>query len=147
MTQRNLTLTIANPILKLLLRSPLHGAVSQQIMLITVTGRKSGKPYTTPVNYIQENDRLHVVSHQHRTWWRNLHPHGPVIVHLRGQKLAASGYAFTDSKEVAPRLFRYLQEVSHYAEPLGIGLDEEGQPLREEVNEACTGKVMVEIHL
>jgi len=38
-----------------LLQSPLHGLVSQGMLLITVTGRKSGKTYTTPVEYRQEN--------------------------------------------------------------------------------------------
>jgi hypothetical protein len=36
----------------LLLRSPLHGLVSGRIMLLTVTGRRSGRLFTVPVSYL-----------------------------------------------------------------------------------------------
>jgi hypothetical protein len=41
-----------NPIVSWLLRSPLQGLMSSSTMLITFAGRKSGKTYTTPVNYV-----------------------------------------------------------------------------------------------
>jgi F420H(2)-dependent quinone reductase len=37
----------------LLLRSPLHGLVSGRIMLLTVTGRRSGRLFTVPVSYLR----------------------------------------------------------------------------------------------
>ncbi len=37
----------------LLLRSPLHGLVSGRIMLLTVTGRRSGRPFTVPVSHLR----------------------------------------------------------------------------------------------
>ena len=36
--------------MKLVLRSPVHKMVSKTVLLITFTGRKSGKTYTTPVD-------------------------------------------------------------------------------------------------
>ena len=39
-----------NPFVGALLRSPLHGFMSNSTMLLTYTGRKSGKTYTTPVS-------------------------------------------------------------------------------------------------
>ena len=45
---------------------------SKSILLITVTGRKSGKKYTTPVNYLRRGDELTIISLHTRTWWRNL---------------------------------------------------------------------------
>ena len=39
-----------------LLRSPLHGVMSKRVLLVTFTGRKSGKAYTTPVSYMREGD-------------------------------------------------------------------------------------------
>ncbi len=61
-----------NSFVKLMLRSPLHGMIDNGVMLITVTGRKSGKPITTPVNYLPLGDSLAIVSLRERTWWRNL---------------------------------------------------------------------------
>ncbi len=39
-----------NPIMMWLLRSPLHGMLSSSTMIITYTGRKSGKMFSTPDN-------------------------------------------------------------------------------------------------
>jgi hypothetical protein len=38
-----------NPLVTWLVRSPLHSLVDQHTMVITVTGRTSGKRYTLPV--------------------------------------------------------------------------------------------------
>lgn len=147
MAKRNLNLMIANPLMKLLLRSPWHWVASNQILLITVTGRKSGKQYTTPVNYIREDDTLTVISHRHRTWWRNLRGGAPVIVYVRGKKLKATGQVFEEKTAVAERFYKYLQAFPQFAEPLGVGLDAEKQPIRADVETSAEGKVMVEIHL
>ena len=40
---------LVNPIVRLILRSPLHRLVSGSILLITYQGRKSGKTYTLRV--------------------------------------------------------------------------------------------------
>ncbi len=40
---------VANPFVRLILRSPLHGTMSAGLLLITYHGRKSGKEYTLPV--------------------------------------------------------------------------------------------------
>jgi len=40
-----------NPLMRALLRSPLHGLLSGMLMLLSYTGRKSGKVYTIPIGY------------------------------------------------------------------------------------------------
>ena len=50
-----------NPIVAAILRSPLHAAMSNSTMLLTFSGRKSGRTYTTPVNYVRDGDELLVV--------------------------------------------------------------------------------------
>ncbi len=52
---------IWNPLVRLILRSPLHGVMSKGIMLITYTGLKSGKEYTLPVSYLQDGGRIYVI--------------------------------------------------------------------------------------
>ena len=73
-----------NPIVSWLLRSPLQGLMSTSTMLITFSERKSGKTYTTPVNYVQDDHTLLVVSPKDRLWWRNLRGGAPVTVFVRG---------------------------------------------------------------
>ena len=84
-----------NLIVKLLLRSPLHRLLSGSTMLITVTGSKSGREYTTPVNYVRDGDQLTVVSRRERSWWRNVAGGAPVTVTLLGREVAGRA-------EVAP---------------------------------------------
>ena len=150
MAQRNLSLAIANPMMKFILQSPLHRIASSQIMLITVTGRKSGKQYTTPVNFVEIDDfedegLLSVVSHQHRTWWRNLRGGAPVTIVLRGQRRQAYAEVFEEQAEVAERLYDHLLDVPQFAEPLGVGLDADGEPIRADADTAAVGKVMIEV--
>ena len=57
-----------NGFMSWVLRSPLHGMLSNGMMLITVTGSKTGKKYTTPVEYFLEDDHLLVMTNRDRTW-------------------------------------------------------------------------------
>jgi hypothetical protein len=47
---------IGNVFVRLLLRSPFHGWLSDNVLLLTYTGRKSGKRYTIPVAYGRVGD-------------------------------------------------------------------------------------------
>ncbi len=40
-----------NPLMRALLRSPFHGLLSGMLMLLSYTGRKSGRTYTIPIGY------------------------------------------------------------------------------------------------
>ncbi len=57
-----------NPIMTLLLRSPLYRLAGPGMMLITYTGRKSGKVYTTPINYSEIDGELLTTSFKGRKW-------------------------------------------------------------------------------
>ena len=78
---------IGNPFVKLLLHSPLHGLISDSTMLITVTGRKTGKKYTTPINYVRDGDIITVFSKRRRSWWKNLRGGAPVTIRIKRQNL------------------------------------------------------------
>ena len=51
---------IIDPVLKAVLRSPLHRLVSDSLLFITFIGRKSGTEYTAPVGYEQLNGTLYI---------------------------------------------------------------------------------------
>jgi hypothetical protein len=42
---------VINPLVRWLIRSPLHWLASRRLALITYTGRRSGRAYTIPVGY------------------------------------------------------------------------------------------------
>jgi hypothetical protein len=82
---------IANPVVTHVLRSQMHALLSRSLLLITVTGRRTGRPTTLPVRYALQGDDLLIVSSADRTWWRNLEGGAPVMVHLHGALLHGHG--------------------------------------------------------
>ncbi len=80
-------MTRLNPAIGWLLRSPLHGLLSWGLMLITVTGRRTGRRYTIPVGYQPYGESLTVLVSKARrkSWWRNYLEPAPVELQLRGQ--------------------------------------------------------------
>jgi deazaflavin-dependent oxidoreductase (nitroreductase family) len=70
-----------------ILRSPLRFLLDSTLMLVTVTGRKSGRQFTIPVGYQRDGDRIVVLVSRRRTklWWRNYREPGPIEVHTRGE--------------------------------------------------------------
>lgn len=81
-------LSLFNPVIGALLRSPLHRLLSPGLLLLTVTGRHSGRRYAIPVGYQRDGDDLVVMVSEARRkqWWRNYYEPGPVDVRLRGQE-------------------------------------------------------------
>lgn len=149
MAKQSLSITIGNPIMKFLLRTRWHKVASESIILITVTGRKTGKQYTTPVNYIEDEESgiLTILTHKHRTWWRNLRGEAPVTVVLRGETLTGTGHVYEDGPERAESFYYYLCAAPRLAPHLGVETDDEGQPIRASAEAAAEGKVMVEVWL
>jgi hypothetical protein len=78
-----------NPLVACLLRSPLHPLLSGGVMLVQVTGRRTGRRYWIPVGYQREGDRITVLVSRARRkqWWRNYREPGPVAVLLEGRML------------------------------------------------------------
>ena len=79
-----------NPLVTWLLRSPFHRLLDGSILLLTYTGRKSGRAFTLPINYRQFGDRLRLISRQDKPWWKNVRGGAPVQLWLRGQPVAGT---------------------------------------------------------
>ena len=77
-------LVLANAIATTILRSPWHSMRSDHLLLLTFTGRKSGKEFTTPMRYVQEGQTLRLVVVK-SLWWKNLVGDATVRVLLRGE--------------------------------------------------------------
>jgi deazaflavin-dependent oxidoreductase (nitroreductase family) len=136
-----------NSIMIFILRSPLHGLLSGSTILITCTGRKSGKVLTVPTNYVREDGKLLVTSFRKRTWWRNLRGGVSVTVRLQGRDCPGEGKVIEDADEVAEGLRVYFRRVPQWAKYSGVMLDANGEPNLESVKRAVQDKVMVEIRI
>jgi hypothetical protein len=83
-----------NDFMSWVLRSPFHGMLSDGMMLLTVTGRKTGKKITFPVGYYREGEYLWVITSRDRTWWKNLR--GGVGVDLLLKRKPITAFAEPD---------------------------------------------------
>ena len=128
-----------------ILRSPLHAMLSKNTLLLTFTGRISGRQYSTPVNYALIDDVIFIFSKRDRTWWRNLRGGAPVSFRWQGGTATGWGEAFEDDAEVERGLMTYLQAVPSVAKYFEVRLDEEGHLKREDVAQAAKPRMLVKI--
>ncbi len=103
-----------NPAIVGLLRSPLHGIASKGLLVLEITGRRSGKQYAIPVGYQwRSNDVWVLVSKsQRKQWWRNFRtPHSLSLV-IRRERRDGSGVLIdkgsADYRQFIERTFRQL---------------------------------------
>jgi hypothetical protein len=91
----------ANPLVKAILRSPLHPLVSRHMALVSVTGRRSGKVYTFPVGYERDGEhvKIGVGWPDRKRWWRNLRGEGaPIGIRLGGDQRTGHAVARGDER-------------------------------------------------
>lgn len=100
---------VINPLMRLMLRSPLHPLMSSSLMLITYTGRKSGKVYTTPVRYLRVSDSIQCFTSADTQWWRNLRGGAEVILTIQGKDARYSANVIeSDPQRTREALRHYL---------------------------------------
>lgn len=75
-----------NPVVRWILQSPLHGLMSKGVLLIAFTGKKSGKEYITPVQYVRSGKTVWIMVGfpEKKVWWKNLVGGGWVRVCIQG---------------------------------------------------------------
>ena len=76
---------IINPTVRFLLRSPVHRWFSDSLMLITLTGRKTGKRYTIPVRYLRNEGAVWAFTSVETKWWKNLIDGASVSLRIQGK--------------------------------------------------------------
>jgi deazaflavin-dependent oxidoreductase (nitroreductase family) len=132
--------------MKFILRSPMHGMVSKTMLLITFIGRKSGKTYTTPVDYSQDGDQVTIFTHAN--WWKNLNGGSPVTLRMRGRDLQGIAEPVAEDKgAVAAGLMEHLRKVPSDAKYYGVTFDDQKNPRAEEVEKAAQSAVMIRVRL
>ncbi len=137
---------LLNPIVATLLRSPLHGLMSKDIMLITFTGRKSGRKYTTPVTYVR--DGSHVRLFTQTPWWRNCRDGAEVTLLLEGSERRGTSEAIDqDRPRMAEALTDLLRRVPRDAGYYDVKIGPNGEPDAADLERALGELALVEIQL
>ena len=113
-------------------------------MLITVTGCKTGRQYSTPVGFYRDHECLWVMTNRDRTWWRNVRKGANVSLLLKGKSLHAFAELESDEKAVEARMFDYMGQVPLAAKPLGIRMENK-TPNREDILRVARDRLFVKI--
>lgn len=136
---------IINPVMRFLLRSPVHMLWSDSLMLITFTGRKSGKTFTTPVRYISSGDKVYAFTAKENQWWRNLRGGAPVVLRTRGQDARYHAVAIEDDQATIRQwLIKYLGLFPQDAAYHNIRLNKDKSLNEQDLDRAVPEAVVVE---
>lgn len=137
---------VLNPTVRMILRSPLHGLMSHNTMLIHYRGRRSGRAFVLPVSYARDGGELIAFAGRDSKWWRNLE-HGPVVdLLLAGRMQSARARVETqDSAAICADLSTFLTAVPRDAMPAGVKLEADGTPNAADVEAAA--KVLTAVRL
>jgi len=114
-------------------------------MLITFTGRKSGRRFTTPVRYVRDGETIRCFTSAENLWWRNLRGGANVVLRIGGQD--ASYQARTvegDPVEVKKWLQYYLGLFPQDAAYHDIRVNSDKSLVAADLEKASRNAIMVE---
>jgi hypothetical protein len=137
---------LLNPIMSLVLKSPIHSVVSNQIMILTFYGRKSGNSYSTPVSYYQEDGVVYCFTHAE--WWKNLDGGVSVQLFIRGEEFTGNAIPIKENREEKIiGLSKLLTAVPSDTRYYDVSLDQQGNLVQDDLERAVDNATMIKIQL
>jgi len=118
--------TIMNPIIKTILKSPLHPLMSDHSLVIRFMGRESGKEHSFPAYYHQAGNSLQVLVEKTEDGWRSLKNGANVRVTIKGNNLRGWAEAIQDSQSVKENFTQLLHVIPELSTELDVRQDENG---------------------
>lgn len=139
-------LKAVNPLLGLALRSPL-GSALKDFMLVTFTGRKTGRKFSVPVSAHRIDGDLYVLLNA--GWRHNFRDGAPAEVRYAGKTTAMHGQLITDPSTVAQLASRAATSYGAKKAQRSMGLKFRGDsiPTVEEFTAAANRFNMAAIRL
>jgi hypothetical protein len=109
-----------NPAVHAVLRSPLHATLDRAMVVLHVTGRKTGHRYDIPVGYVDLDGHLLVVT-QHM-WRANLRGGADIEVTYRRRRQRMHTDLDEDPTSVAATLHRAIERIGWQGAQRRLGL-------------------------
>ena len=93
MVSLNDLISPANRLVSWLLRSQFHSLASKGLMLVSWSGRKTGRSFSIPVGYQREEDSVLVLISKpmEKAWWKNFRTPWPAELTIRRKVRTAMG--------------------------------------------------------
>lgn len=92
-----------------LLRKDWLGGMGEAVLVITTTGRRSGKPVSTPIGYVRDGDTLAALSYPTSNWYRNLRQTPEALLEIRGKAIQVRA-RFVDDEPGRQRLVELYRQ-------------------------------------
>jgi hypothetical protein len=116
---------------------------SRNLMLITFTGRKSGRIFTTPVRYLKHDQRIRCFTSSDNQWWRNVRGGAYVSLRVEGRTIRCWAEAITGDP-VRPALADFLLHFPQDAPYYDVQVNAKGSAVEADLDRASAQTVMVE---
>lgn len=122
---------IAMKIQTFLLRRNWMGSAGNILMVITTTGRKSGKQFSTPIGYVRDGDSILAFTIGGRSnWYKNTLVNPNVTLNIKGKNYAMRAQPIKDEAEALQALEVYKRQAPNIMERFfGIPATSEGRDL------------------
>jgi hypothetical protein len=139
-------LRMVNPLIGRLLRTPLAGPLRKQMMVVNVTGRKSGRRYSIPLSAHQIDGELYALTSA--PWKNNFRDGADAEVLHDGRVSAMRGALVTDPSTVAELSHRCAQSYGpkRAQSMMGLKFRDGRVPTVEEFAEAVQRERYVAVH-
>jgi len=130
---------MGNPLVRILLGSPLHGVLDGSFLVLHLTGRKTGRRYNIPVGYVDMEGRLAVVTVAR--WRVNLRGGADVEVTRHGRRRPMHALLDEDPASVAVSYQAMIDRIglTKAQRQLGISLPGGRAPTALELKDAAHG--------
>ncbi len=137
---------VINFFVELLLKSPVHGFFSDSLMVIYFTGRKSGKPFRTPVRYQRDGDKVVCFTSKETKWWPNVSAKPDVELLVGGVRQRYKAEVITDDlQRISPALAENIRLFPQDAPYHNVRLNKDKSPVPEDFEKALPETVLVEL--
>jgi hypothetical protein len=137
---------IMNPLIRLILRSPLRFLLDGNLIAISYTGRRSGRRFSLVTMYAESGTELLVVVAQpeKKKWWRNFHEKAPADVLFKGRRFACvARVPEGDPASTISRLEAYCSRHPSLARSYKLRREKDGKFNSEDIARAAKDVVMV----
>jgi hypothetical protein len=138
--------SFGNSFMKAMINSPLHALLGDSFAVITVTGHKTGRSISTPVNVSFADNCYTVISMRDRTWWRNLRGDVPAHLRVSGKIFPVHGEVIKDPGAVSEELRQYFRQHPGNAKYFNVRLTPEGEPDPEGLQHAAEERLIIRLH-
>ena len=138
-----------NPVMRSLLRSPLHGITSHNIGIVHFSGRKSGRKLSTPLSYTREGNIVRLLSNHNTRWWLNFRGDGvKVEMEIARQRYPGTAILLEgDSERLREGVRRFIRVLPRDAKVYGFQLNTNGDVVATSLAAIADQLILVEIQL